>query len=266
MGPTGRLTEAGRDERGFTIMELVVVCSIMGVIAILAFPRMQSFSRAQETKESATQIAGVLEMARSRAVSEATPHLVFVNEPTVDEEGACGPVAVVVRDLDHDYTISDGDRQDEVSLSPEACKKVKRYGEDESATPYESIKLPVEDMAARAAALVSGLLGTDSSGSGSDSSGSGSSGKSSGKTARVATIAETVVNGATFPLDEESGRPVVAFSERGIPVDPATPTRWGSGAGAIYLTDGQSALYAAVVNPLGGIRLKKYEATTQSWR
>ncbi|MGH9885164.1 MAG: pilus assembly FimT family protein, partial [bacterium] len=272
MSPITRLTDAERDARGFTIMELMVVVSIIGVLSILAFPRMQTFMDAQETKETATQMAGVLELARSRAVTEATPQLVFVNEPTVDENGDCGPFAVIVRDLDRDYTLSDGDRQDEIKLSPEACKKVKQYGEDATSTPYESVKLPVEDLAARAGELVGALLGSteESSGSGesgsdSESSGSGSSGSGSessgsgksgaGKVARASTVAQTVVNGSTVPLDAESGRPVVAFSERGIPVDPSTPTRWGSGAGAIYLTDGKQALYAAIVNPLGGVKL-----------
>jgi hypothetical protein len=198
-----------------------------------------------------------------------------VNDPTVDEKGACGPVATIVGDLDRSYTLSEGDRQDEVSLSPEACKKVKQLGEEGSATP-EDLAFPLDDLAARVGALAAPLLGgseeddgedgeddeEESSGSGSGSSGSGSS----GKTARVATVAETLVNGATFPVDEESGRPVVAFSERGIPVNPQTPTRWGSGAGAIYLTDGESALYAAIVSPLGGVKLKKYEAATRDWR
>jgi len=281
MSPTKRLAEAGRNQRGFSIMELVVVCSILGVVAMIAYPRMQTFMGAQEIKESATQMAGVLELARSRAVTEATPHLVFVNDPTVDEKGACGPVATVVSDLDRSYTLSEGDRLNEIFLSPEACNKVKRYGEDDSATPYEDVKLPLEDLAARAGALTAPLLGgstdegeDDDEGEGDDEGEDddeeeGSSGKGSGKkgkVARVATIAETVVNGATFPLDAGSGRPVIAFSERGIPVDPQTPTRWGSGAGAIYLTDGAEALYAAVVNPLGGVQLRKYEATTRTWR
>jgi prepilin-type N-terminal cleavage/methylation domain-containing protein len=282
MSPTKRLTNAGRDARGFTIMELMVVCAILGVLAMLAFPRMQTFMNAQETKQSATEMAGVLEMARSRAVAEATPQLVYVNDPTVDANGDCGPVAVIVRDLDHNYALSDGDVQQSISLSPEACQKVKQYGEGDTATPYQSVTLPVEDLAARAGELIGAVLtssedsGSDSGESESEDSGSGSSGSgstgsgttstSSGKTARAATVSESVVNGSTFPIDQESGRPVIAFSERGIPVDPRTPTRWGSGAGAIYLTDGKDALYAAIVNPLGSIKLKKYEAASNTWR
>jgi hypothetical protein len=104
---------------------------------------------------------------------------------------------------------------------------------------------------------------SDNSGSGSSSSGRGSSG--SGKL-RSIEVKDAVVNGSTFPVDETSGRPVIAFSERGIPVDPSNPTRWGSGAGAIYLTDGQQAVYAAVVQPMGDVKLRKYEPATGDWR
>jgi hypothetical protein len=130
--------------------------------------------------------------------------------------------------------------------------------------------------------LVGGLTGSSSgegSGSGEDSSGSGSSGSGSGKSAstvaaagktaaaeRTATVAETVVNGATFPIDPTDGRPVIAFSERGVAVDPANPTAWGSGAGAIYLTDGEATVYAAVVGPLGEVQLRVFDAGSAGWR
>jgi hypothetical protein len=79
-------------------------------------------------------------------------------------------------------------------------------------------------------------------------------------------VADVVVNGATFPIDEASGRPVIAFSERGIPVDPQNPTNWGSGAGAIYMTDGKNAVYAAVVQPLGNVQLRMFDNVSGEWR
>ena len=79
-------------------------------------------------------------------------------------------------------------------------------------------------------------------------------------------VADVVVNGATFPLDEESGRPVIAFSERGIPVDPSNPTNWGGGAGAIYMTDGRNTVYAAVVQPLGNVQLRVFDNVKGEWR
>jgi type IV pilus assembly protein PilA len=264
------------NDRGFTLIEIMTVVAILGVVALLALPSLQRMNRAQKTKSSATQMAGVLENARSSAISEGTPHLVYVNEPTSDGSGAgCGPIAVVVRDTDRSYTLSDGDRQQEISLDSSACGKVKLYAQDDSARPYENLELPVEDQGERGAGLVGGLTeglglagGDDEEEDDEDSSGPGS-GLESGAaqtTTAGARVEDAVVNGSTFPVDEATGRPVIAFSERGIPVDPQNPTRWGSGAGAIYLTDGTEAVFAAVVHPMGEIKLRKYEPAANEWR
>ncbi|HXZ84208.1 MAG TPA: hypothetical protein VEI82_01850 [Myxococcota bacterium] len=83
---------------------------------------------------------------------------------------------------------------------------------------------------------------------------------------RSSTVASTVVDGATFPIDPNSGQPVVAFSERGIPVDPSDPSALGSGAGGIYLTDGDSTVTAAVVAPLGDVKVMTFDAASNSWK
>ncbi|HTO52581.1 MAG TPA: type II secretion system protein [Myxococcota bacterium] len=141
-------------------------------------------------------------------------------------------------------------------------------------------------------AIVGGLTGSGSGSSGSGSSGSddtsddsssddsGSSQGSSKSTAvavglaasnsvliRSATVAETAVNGATFPVDAASGRTVVAFSEHGVPVDPSNPTAWGSGAGGIYLTDTEGdTIVAALVQPLGDVKLRVFDPASQTWK
>ena len=74
------------------------------------------------------------------------------------------------------------------------------------------------------------------------------------------------MNGATFPVDPMDGRPVVAFSERGVAVDPASPTSWGSGAGGVYLTDGDTSVFAAVVGPLGDVQLRVFDEGSATWR
>ena len=114
----------------------------------------------------------------------------------------------------------------------------------------------------------------DSSGSGSSSSGKGS-GKAAGtatasgqvaKVARTATIAETVVNGATFPIDAVSGRPVIAFSERGVrSIPPARPVGQRRRRD---LPDRRrlDTVYAAVVSPLGDVQLRVFDAGTSGWR
>ncbi len=313
-----------RDTQGFSLLEIMTVVAILGILATFAFPSMRNMLNRQEAKASATQVAGLLNDARARALSEGTPHLVYFNAPEVDAEGGCSVMAVEVRDTDHSYSITDGDQTREFKLSDKACKTVKPYGEgSDPSAEIAAVPLPAEDRAVRApdaatvgilpalgetvagtvgglgetvgglggtvGGLVGGLGGSSGSGSGEDegededssgsgSSGSGSSGKgssgkgSSGKAGkstlaeRTATVAETVVHGATFPVNALDGRPVIAFSERGVAVDPASPTSWGSGAGGVYLTDGDSTVVAAVVSPLGDVQLRVFDAGTSAWR
>jgi hypothetical protein len=212
----------------------------------------------QKTREGATQMAGVLDEARSRATSEATPYLVYFNEDSAD--GApCAPAATMVRDSDRTYTITAGDDVRDIALPEDSCKKVKKVSGDSTATLPE-LRLPVEDLSTR----VLGVVGLGEEGE----EGEESSGKGSGKETTVSDtrVADVVVNGATFPVDEASGRPVIAFSERGIPVDPTNPTNWGGGAGAIYMTDGKETVYAAVVQPLGNVQLRVFDNSTGEWR
>ncbi len=237
---------------GFTMVELMTVCAIVGVLAMLAYPNMVRFREQQKTKSSATQVAGVLDNARARAISEATPQLVYINPKVVDSDGNCGPAAVLVRDSDHSYSITAGDEVRQIALDPGTCQATQPFGE--SGSPVDaSIPLPSEDLAVRA---------QDGTGEGSSSGpGPGPSGAPEDEM-----LADVVVNGATFPVDPASGRPVIAFSERGIPVDPQNPTRWGSGAGAIYLTDGHSTVYAVLVQPLGNVSLRIFDHVSGNWR
>jgi hypothetical protein len=79
-------------------------------------------------------------------------------------------------------------------------------------------------------------------------------------------VAATATNGTTFPMSEDAGVPAIAFNERGIPVSPDSPDEWGSGAGAVYLTDNESAVYAAVLSPMGEVGVRRYEPATASWK
>jgi len=131
--------------------------------------------------------------------------------------------------------------------------------------------------------LVGGLLGIGS-GSGSSGSGSSSGTGSSGAGSPLATVRATtssgsvddpavhetveeiVMNGASFPLSEGEGVPALAFDERGVPVSLDSPTEWGSGAGAIYLTDNERVVYAAALSPMGEVQVERYDPLTTSWK
>ena len=297
-------THLDRNE-GYTLLELMTAVAIAGILATIAFPSLKRMQTTRAAKASATQVAGMLSDARTAALTEGTPHLVYFNTaeaPAAD--GSCPTLGVEVRDVDHSYSITPGDTTRELHLPSDACDKVKPFDAVSDVTPeIAAVSLPADDQATRApdvasAAAASGNAqgnanggsGSANSGSGSSNSGNGNSGSSNSGSgnananlgnasaatpnastvaqavARSATVAETVVNGATFPVDANDGRPVVAFSERGIPVDPANPTQWGSGAGAVYLTDGESTVVAAVVAPLGGIQLRVFDPASGEWR
>ena len=74
-----------------------------------------------------------------------------------------------------------------------------------------------------------------------------------------------LTEGASFPSDPNTGRPGVGFTAQGVPVDLNTPTAWGTGAGAFYITDGSTAVYAAVVGPLGEVRVRALNPGTGEW-
>ena len=75
-----------------------------------------------------------------------------------------------------------------------------------------------------------------------------------------------VANGASFRTDPSTGALGLGFTPRGVAVDLATPTTWGSGAGAYYVTDNTDSVYAAEVGPLGEVRVRALSGATNSWR
>jgi Tfp pilus assembly protein FimT len=80
------------------------------------------------------------------------------------------------------------------------------------------------------------------------------------------TLEEIVTNGASFEVSEDEGVPAVAFNERGIPVSTESPTEWGTGSGAVYLTDNARVVCAAIVSPLGEISVAQYDAANSVWK
>jgi type IV fimbrial biogenesis protein FimT len=60
-------------ERGFTLFELMIVCSIAAVLTAMAVPAMHSFLQNQQQSSAVSNLMITLEYARSEAIKEDVP-------------------------------------------------------------------------------------------------------------------------------------------------------------------------------------------------
>jgi len=58
----------GRPDRGFTMIEILIVIAIIGIVAAVALPNIGQYIRNYKIKGAAQQVAGELQAARSKAI------------------------------------------------------------------------------------------------------------------------------------------------------------------------------------------------------
>ena len=63
-----------RSERGFTVMELMVVVGLMAIISAIAMPSFISWLPSYRLSAGARQVAGDLQLARMKAISQNTTY------------------------------------------------------------------------------------------------------------------------------------------------------------------------------------------------
>ena len=78
--PRDRPTETkNASERGFTMMELLLVMAIIAVLSAISMPALKGFASTRRLKASAQTVRNLLVFARDMAITERTGHLVVLD-------------------------------------------------------------------------------------------------------------------------------------------------------------------------------------------
>ena len=89
-----------RTRRGFSLPELLVVISIMGILTLIAMPKIRSFRSGNNLRSAKAQVASSLSTARAAAIQKSRQAVFVVRgnnlAVVVDTSNAAGIQAMVV--------------------------------------------------------------------------------------------------------------------------------------------------------------------------
>jgi type II secretory pathway pseudopilin PulG len=220
-----------RERDGWTLIEMLTILAIVGVMSTMAIASLRGYSRREDTRRAARAVAGILESARSEALTSGRMTWVVFKQPANGVAPfAAGQFAALIRDTDNDLQPTAADTVTPIMLPSGAREHTHLW--EAGTSPYGSVALPGEDYS---------------------------------NDVPDGTLANTV-GGTTLNVDVLLQAPTIGFSSQGFPVRAANPLQPGTGAGTIYLTDNESSVVAVTVLPIGDIHTLAYDNGSDTWK
>ena len=125
------MSRLGRSAPGYTLLEVMIVVSVLGLALAAGTPYMSGYLQSKNLQNSVTELASRFNLARSRAVTEHNSYRVVLNQPADGEylvhdddnndgsidggESVMGPFMLPAGVQFHSVDLLDGD---EVSFVP----------------------------------------------------------------------------------------------------------------------------------------------------
>lgn len=121
--PSARPIDPARAQRGFTLIEIMVVIVILGLLATLVVPNVLSMSDEAKVQKAQTDVKSLFEAAKLfRIQNNKTPTLEELTQP--DQKGKTYIEASTKDPWDHDYVIRETEHNkfEVISVGPDGSE------------------------------------------------------------------------------------------------------------------------------------------------
>ena len=232
----------GQGTRGFSLIEMVIVVSILGILLSMGVVSFNNWSKRQRVSNASAEMAQMLFVGRSEAIRKGVNHIAFFDTDSSGNallagDGTTALAALLIEDSNGNF-------------SPDS-------GEQRMAVPLTTIS-GIAWGRSEATSLVPNANGTLV---GDPFSGTG-----------VENSVDEVASAANFrhPTDASAVQSWVLLAPDGTPrafdsSGATTIADVGTGDGAIYLNDGERD-HAVVMSALGSLRSYRWDAGDGSWK